>query len=377
MKVSMKSVLIVLAFLFPLLVNAEAQPTAAQLYSQQCAVCHGEQGDGMSRARRGLNPPPRDFTTAVAAVELTRERMINSITHGRQGTAMVSFASRLTADQIAEIADYIRERFMSSSPSLSTESLQQAAYFEKGQRLFVSNCAVCHGDNGSGAMWTQFSLNPPPRDFTSPQSRAELSRERMITSVTHGRPGTAMMAFNTRLSKDEIDAVVDFVRVKFISPNTAAASSHGHAAAQTSAPHHGHATPQRPAHGQNRTHAAPQTAAVDMSAPFPHGLQGDVEWGRKFYMENCSACHGAEGDGKGPRSKFINPRPRNFNLEESRQTFNRIRLYRSISRGKAGTPMPAWGKVLSDQELANVAEFVFQRFILEDETAGTKKKASG
>ena len=44
-------------------------------------------------------------------------------------------------------------------------------------------------------------------------------------------------------------------------------------------------------------------------------------------------------------------------------TYNRPRLFAAITGGKNGTVMPAWGKVLSEQQIADVAEFVFQAFI--------------
>ena len=53
---------------------------AVKIYLQDCAVCHGEKGDSDTGSRFSLRPPPRDFTTAGAAAELTRERMIRSVT---------------------------------------------------------------------------------------------------------------------------------------------------------------------------------------------------------------------------------------------------------------------------------------------------------
>ena len=38
-------------------------------------------------------------------------------------------------------------------------------------------------------------------------------------------------------------------------------------------------------------------------------------------------------------------------------------LFEAIANGRVGTNMPAWGKVLDNQEIANVAEFVFENFI--------------
>jgi cytochrome c oxidase cbb3-type subunit III len=119
--------------------------------------------------------------------------------------------------------------------------------------------------------------------------------------------------------------------------------------------------------------AAPKPAATDMSLPMPQGLKGDLAKGRDFFMQNCYTCHGVTGGGDGPRAYFINPPPRNFLLETSRQYLNRPALFEAISKGRTGSEMPAWGKVLNDQEIANVAEYVFQRFIL----AGKKGTGSG
>lgn len=333
---------------------------APQLYSEHCAGCHGEQGDGMTRARRGLNPPPRDFTSALAKTELTRSRMIQSVTHGRPNTAMMAFSERLTPPQIEAVVDYIHTTFL---PKVDTEVSDEMRRMARGKVIYTSNCGVCHGDEGNGAMWTQTSLNPPPRDFTSATAKQELSRERMLTSVTHGRPGTAMMSFSQRLSTPDIEVVVDYVRETFLGKSMALVQ-----------------TPVNP-HGPQASTVAPEVVAADMSLPLPNKLLGDAEKGREFYMSNCFTCHGRDGDGNGPRSTFIQPKPRNFLDDQSRQTLNRPALFKSIGIGKPGTVMPAWSKVLSDQQIADVAEFVFQHFVSRRQDGGTaetqKKKAPG
>ncbi len=97
-------------------------------------------------------------------------------------------------------------------------------------------------------------------------------------------------------------------------------------------------------------------------------------------MKNCVFCHGVRGDGLGPRSSFITPKPRNFMHPDSRATLNRPALFKAIIIGKPGTVMPAWGKVLGPQQIADVAEFVFQDFIqpepalIDDTVAGDDKK---
>lgn len=109
--------------------------------------------------------------------------------------------------------------------------------------------------------------------------------------------------------------------------------------------------------------AAKKPVKADMSLPMPKGLKGDIEKGRDFYMQNCFTCHGVTGAGDGPRAYFINPPPRDFLLETSRQNLNRPTLFEAITNGRTASEMPAWGKVLNEQEIANVAEYVFQSFI--------------
>jgi len=112
-----------------------------------------------------------------------------------------------------------------------------------------------------------------------------------------------------------------------------------------------------------KAQAQSATAVADMSLPMPLGLKGDPAKGGVFFMTNCFTCHGPKGDGEGPRAYFISPPPRNFLLESSRQRLNRPVLFEAITNGRLGTNMPAWGKVLTNQEIADVAEFVFQNFI--------------
>jgi len=386
-----------------------------ELYLKNCSVCHGEKGDAQTRTRSGLSPAPRDFTTAEAAMELTRERMIKAVTNGVPGTAMVAHKDRLSESQIAALVDYVRAKFM-RVPVAEQTGLPESVSL--GEKIYTKNCAVCHGDKGNTAYWAKNGLNPPPKDFTSPLAQSQLTRDRMIHSVTHGRPGTGMMPFSKRLSGDEIKAVVRFIRFKFMGvdpdKDTGAAplaqlGEHARPVdtamvdtLQTDSPSAGIPGVDMPLSAARPGTANPHQMAeppqfsgasssmgmpgamtggheikVDMDAPIPHKLKADVNWGRQFFMKNCFTCHGVKGDGKGPRAYFNRPPPRNFTSSASRQILNRTRIFDGITNGRVGSVMPAWGKVLSEQEIANLTEFVFQAFILgkgaEGKGASTKE----
>ena len=97
-------------------------------------------------------------------------------------------------------------------PLFSSEHQLPASNPEQGKLIFKKHCKVCHGEKGDGKTFAANALNPMPRDFTSARAKKELTRERMIRSVTQGRPGSAMMPWENNLSKQEIRAVVAYIR---------------------------------------------------------------------------------------------------------------------------------------------------------------------
>lgn len=188
----------------------------AYIFHNYCSVCHGDKGDGQSRAKEGLDPPPRNYTTPEAAVELSRERMITSVTHGRPGTAMIAWGAELSGPEIEGVVDYVRTTFMKLGNTAAAHAVPDSKLLAShGGMLYMQRCAMCHGETGTRA--TTGRMQPPPRDFTSPAVIAELTRKRMIASVTNGRPGTAMMGFGAQLSRGDIEAIVDFIREAFMS----------------------------------------------------------------------------------------------------------------------------------------------------------------
>lgn len=303
-----------------------ASRDAATLFHDYCSVCHGDDGDGRSRARGSMVPPPRDFTTPDAAMELNRERMVDAVLNGRPGTAMAAWQHQLTRVETESIVDYIRNVLMRPIASETAE---------ESRRLYAENCSVCHGDDGSGAKWTLRNMNPAPRNFTLPEASRELDRGYMLKTVTYGKANTAMPGFDTQLSTEQIAKIVDYVRGAFMRIRA-----------------------------DGKTVSAPPAKPALADTRFPEGLSGNYRAGMAFYIANCSTCHGVNGDGKGPRAYFILPKPRDFRHPASRHELDRERLFRSIAEGTRGSEMPAWDKVLTAQEIANVAEYVYQAFIL-------------
>ena len=362
------------------LTRADAQQSPAALYHNYCSVCHGDKGDGESRAKGSMKPPPRDFTTPQATQELTRERMLAAVRNGVPGTAMTGWRSQLSEEQMVKVVDHVRSTFM--APSINDTA-------DRGRQIYARVCSVCHGDRGNGSMWASANLRPAPRDFSSPQARADLTRERMLQAVAGGRPGTAMPGYSTRLSFEDRAAVVDYIRGSIMRVDADKDISGTHARGvpadmKPRAPYQpGEGTTTLPQAGQAPVakadakagpHAGHDHGKADMAAPLPNNLKGDVAAGKKFYDANCATCHGVKGDGQGPRAYFIMPKPAVFTNAEARSSMSRAFIYEATANGRRGSEMPAWDKVLTPQEIANVSEYVFRAFIQTGKADVAKKK---
>ncbi len=97
----------------------------------------------------------------------------------------------------------------------------------------------------------------------------------------------------------------------------------------------------------------------------PEGLTvtaGDLNKGRRMYVHYCYACHGMNGDGRGPASYGLRPLPRDFRTgaykfdSVSDGVPNDIDLVRIIRGGLHGTAMLKWD--LKNDELYHVIQFI-------------------
>lgn len=215
---------------------ADGAPNAAELYHDYCSVCHGDRGDGRSRARQGLIPPPRDFTAPGMAKEMPRERMIDSVLNGRPGTAMVGWKTRLSSEQAAAVVDYIRANFMHGSdgitPPARADSTPAAApraerpiniprgSVKRGMALYMANCSTCHGVEGKGNGPRAYFIFPRPRDFTSAEARAKLDSTTLFHAVKDGVLGKEMPAWGKVWNHQQIADVSAFVMRSFLQTST-------------------------------------------------------------------------------------------------------------------------------------------------------------
>jgi mono/diheme cytochrome c family protein len=110
-------------------------------------------------------------------------------------------------------------------------------------------------------------------------------------------------------------------------------------------------------------HVAARQGATSAPAKGVQGTAGSR--GKTVYDAHCVECHGTTGKGDGPAALLLNPRPRDFTVgryklrsTESGTLPTDDDLVRTVRRGMYGSAMPAWDKLLPDDDIRAVVEYI-------------------
>ncbi len=91
---------------------------------------------------------------------------------------------------------------------------------------------------------------------------------------------------------------------------------------------------------------------------------GNKTAGEAIFKKNCMPCHGATGEGNGPGSVSLKPKPANFvnpayrdSKGKNPKDYTDAELTEVISDGRKGTAMPTWKKSLTPAQIADVLAY--------------------
>jgi mono/diheme cytochrome c family protein len=85
---------------------------------------------------------------------------------------------------------------------------------EQGKTVYSGKggCVTCHGIDGDGKGPWAINLNPAPRNFQHHGFWRHRTEGEIFWAIKHGSPGTAMIAFGSVLSDNEIWALIQYER---------------------------------------------------------------------------------------------------------------------------------------------------------------------
>ena len=211
-----------------------------ELFAAYCAACHGDAGRGDGKAAYLLSPAPRDFgSTRFRLVSTlngapTDEDLVAVLRRGMPGSAMPPW-EWMAASDLSSLAALVRELAIQGraddlvrsaeedEEELSREEALEiatramtpgdpipippecaggAADLQEGRRLFVRNCASCHGSDGTGHgvadQVNEDGTPASPRDFTAGIFKGGSGYADIVRRLTAGLPGSSMPATEFR-----------------------------------------------------------------------------------------------------------------------------------------------------------------------------------
>ncbi len=221
-----------------------------ELFAAHCMACHGAMGRGDGPAAIALRVRPRDFwgercryVSTLNGVP-TREDLMQTIGSGRHFGAMPA-RPNLTDKEVRILARYVREitrlgwadrltKEFAGDDETTPEEIEEIALervtpgdvvtarwhgpgfqadLEAGRKLYLENCASCHGPwgRGDGLDMPQDERGRPikVRDLTSGKFRGGTSENEIFKRIRCGIPGTPMSA--AAVSDEEIWQLVHYV----------------------------------------------------------------------------------------------------------------------------------------------------------------------
>ena len=178
----------------------------AALYAENCASCHGANGNGRGPAAQGIDPPPIDFTDRTRARERSLFALYQVIEQGLEGTAMPGFAHLPPEDRWA-LAFHVGQFAYPPSVAQEGERMWHAAPETRSLvpdlaalvRLTPAQIEEALGSERGVAIAAYLRANPSAV-ADSPSGSLALSKQRLAQAVEAYVRGDSASATDLALS---------------------------------------------------------------------------------------------------------------------------------------------------------------------------------
>jgi mono/diheme cytochrome c family protein len=208
---------------------------------------------------------------------------------------------------------------------------------EAGKKLYLKYCSQCHGEKGDGEGYAAPHLYPRPRNFTTGKFKIRTTpngalptHQDLVNVIRRGMPYTSMPAW-PNFSDEDVSDLAYFVTT--FSPDF------------------------------SNKERVPQPVQLPSA---PSATKESAEQGKKIFVDTgCVKCHGPLGRGDGPSAPTLmddwNHPIRAADLSQSwtfRGGSSREDIFRTLSTGLNGTPMPSFADSLTPEQRWAITDFI-------------------
>ncbi len=223
-----------------------------ELFAKYCTICHGDNGDGVGKFAYLMNPRPRNFRQGDFKLATTQNRipteddLVRTIGRGMPGSAMPPW-DHLPLSDLQSLATHVRQLHvvgtkdklqtwvnegtmkadkLSSDLANRTRPGQQLVvppepafdeiHWFRGRKLYLENCASCHGADGQpvadAVKFDNEGYPVPPRSFVNGIFKGGSDGHQLYTRIWKGMKGTPMPASEGVYTGDETWDIIHYVQ---------------------------------------------------------------------------------------------------------------------------------------------------------------------
>jgi mono/diheme cytochrome c family protein len=245
----------------------------------------------------------------------------------------VRLASRAcVAVLIAAFCAALTGLLRAAGPDVGTEAQR-----ESGKQIYLKYCSHCHGEKGDGEGYAAPHLRPRPRNFTTGKFKVRTTpngalptHQDLVNIIRRGMPYTSMPAWPD-FSDQQVSDLAYFLTT--FSPEF------------------------------SKSESVPQPVTLPSA---PRATKETIALGKKLYDDTgCGKCHGTLGRGDGTSAPTLkddwdNPiRPADLTHPWTfRGGSSREDMFRTMSTGLNGTPMPSFADALNPEQRWAMTDFI-------------------
>jgi len=287
--------------------------TGQKLFENNCAVCHGQFGEG------GPNPTHSGTTIPpISTAEFLKTRddftLRAIISQGQPNAGMSPFNTSsggpLDDTQIDAIVAYLRswqDKPPVEAPPEAQPTPTPPVLSLTGEKIYTGLCTQCHGQNGEGG------VGPALND---PKFQRANTDQNIADTISNGHKDTSMIAWGEVLNSDQINQLVKFIR------------TFGSGGANT-----------------GTTTSTPSAAPLFTADVLP------------IFKNKCSACHGSSGGWDASSYKSVMESGAHAPVIVPGNAANSLLVQKIMGTQKDGMLMPPGGK-LSDAEIQTITNWI-------------------